>query len=305
LATVRVDLQLDPKLRLTEQERAFITAMLVDLVTVISDEIAAASAINDNGSVSALFQSLRSSGLLDIPALVEIVLRRAEEERLCAALRAEGGSGRPRFVHSLAGDQDAGVAAAAMALVLGRSRRKDRFGGPRVQLDDLPAEAAVKLVYSVAAVVGRDSGDHASSSAGAAAILTHHDEGKRLESLGFALVHALDSADRLDEKILHSAVVDGEVALFVEALSRRGGIDFESGWTLLRSGDGLAILLRLAGISRPCAAEIIGCFGDLLPGGADSQMLAFDSIADQRVQDIRDTLRLDRHYRAAFAATES
>src|SRR6185503_18153800 len=82
LATVRRDFFLDPAKRLTEQERALMTAMLHCLVSDIADAIRAALpsgriAANDEGD-AALVAALTSSGLLDEPALMALLLRRAD-----------------------------------------------------------------------------------------------------------------------------------------------------------------------------------------------------------------------------------
>src|SRR3954464_4726442 len=91
LSTVRIDFFLDPAQRLTEQERALMTAMLHCLVGDIADEIraalpAGAAAANDGTNLS-LIESLSAAGLLDRAALVRLLLRRADEERIATAAR--------------------------------------------------------------------------------------------------------------------------------------------------------------------------------------------------------------------------
>lgn len=304
LACVRSDFFLNPDQRLTEQERALMTAMLEDLVGIVADEIRAAASISqgDREANGELFDQLRSAGQLDIPDLVAVLLRRAEEERIAIALRPAGAGGRSRFLHPLAGDENSAVAAGAMALVLGRSRRHDRYGNARVQLDDIPAEAAFKLVYSVAAAVALQGGTDRLAGEGAAAVLAQHDESKRVEVLTFGLVHALDKAGRLSESLLVAAATDGEVAILVEGLARRAGIDFATAWTQLRGAGRFALLLRMAGASRPFAAEVGACLGDLISGGAAAEIERFDGLDEAQVERTRKWLRLDPHYRAALAA---
>ena len=304
LACVRADFFLNPDQRLTEQERALMTAMLADLVGIVADEIRAAASIAEpaRGANGELFDQLRSAAQLDIPELIAVLLRRAEEERIAFALRALGGAAKPRFLHALAGDENSAVAAGAMALVLARSRRRDRYGNARVQLDDVPAEAAFKLAYSVAAAVALQGGSDRLAGEGAAAMLAQHDESKRIEALTFGLVHALDTAGRLSETLLLAAAADGEVAILVEGLARRAGIDFASAWTHLRGAGRFALLLRMAGSSRHFAAELAACFGDLLADGAASEIERFDGLDDAQVDRARKWLRLDPHYRAALTA---
>src|SRR6476646_11300315 len=96
LATVRVDFFLDPAQRLTEQERALMTAMLHCLIGDIADELMAAipsgnAAANDGANLN-LIETLSGARLLDRAALVRLLLRRADEERIATAAKA--GSGR-------------------------------------------------------------------------------------------------------------------------------------------------------------------------------------------------------------------
>src|SRR4051812_6226329 len=79
LSTVRVDFFLDPAERLTEQERAVMTAMLHCLVGDIADEVRAAlpngtAPANDDGNLG-LVERLVSARLLDRPVLVRLLLR--------------------------------------------------------------------------------------------------------------------------------------------------------------------------------------------------------------------------------------
>ena len=153
LPCVRADLFLDPRARLSDQERSLLMALMADLVAAVSDEFLVAlgesSAANDEGE--GLLDRLWRSGLLDIPDLIRLLLRRADEERVAAAIQSASGRGRARFAQTLVGDEDAEVSAAAMALILARGRRRDRFDAPRIAFDDLSAEAAVALVNAVAA----------------------------------------------------------------------------------------------------------------------------------------------------------
>src|SRR3954464_1280034 len=84
LSTVRVDFFLNPADRLTEQERALMTAMLHCLVGDLADEIGAAlppgtTAANDESSLG-MIETLSAARLLDRVALVRLLLRRADEE---------------------------------------------------------------------------------------------------------------------------------------------------------------------------------------------------------------------------------
>src|SRR6185295_7704350 len=83
LATVRADFFLSAGDRLTEQERALMTAMLHCLVGDIADELRAAlpsgvAAANDDRNL-AIVEALSSAKLLDRGILVRMLLRRADE----------------------------------------------------------------------------------------------------------------------------------------------------------------------------------------------------------------------------------
>lgn len=315
LPVVRLDFFLDPAARLTEQERALMTAMLSDLVDSIADEfkslLAGAEPANDDGD--RIVDSLWAAGLLDIPELVALLLRRAEEERIAAAIRSSRPSGSARFLQQLVSDDDPGISAAAMALILARGRRRDRFDGPRLVFDDLSAEAAVALVNSVAAALRADLASRFGAGeaderlcAAVRSLLGSHDEGNRLEARLFELVHALDRARRLDEQLIRSALDEAEIALLCEALARRSGIGFDSAWDHLTGGGRhLALLLRMAAIPRDLAGEIVASSAEVVGSNPESEIQAFDELADEKVEEARGWLRLDPAYRSAIGALDA
>ncbi len=310
LHAARIDFFLDPRSRLTEQERALMTGMLAELVSAVADELraelASSEPANDDGGE--LLDTLRSSGLLDIADLVRLLLRRAEEERVSAALRAGQGSARPRFLQSLVSDDQLEVSAAAMALILARGRRRDRFDGPRVVFDDLSAEAAVALVSAIAACLRADlerrfgaaSADDRLAAA-VQAVFSRYDEGNRLEARLFELAHSLDAAGRLDEPFILSALEEGEAALLAEMLARRAGIGFDDSWELFTGSQGnLALLLRMSGVSREAAGEIVSRLAEVVASDPETEISAFDSLVDGDIEKARKWLRLDASYRSAI-----
>ena len=312
LPTVRLDFFLDSRARLTEQERALMMAMLADLIAMVSDEftsmLADAEPANDDGD--RLLDRLWNARLLDIPELIALLLRRAEEERIAAGLRAAWPADKARFLQSLVSDEDSAISASAMALILARGRRRDRFDGPRLTFDDLSAESAVALVNAIAAAlrgdlakrIGADEADERLAKA-ARELLSGHDEGKRFEAKLFDLVHALDRAGRVDEQLIRSALHEGEVALLVEALARRAGIGFEPAWDHFTGGGGrLALLLRIAGASRDLAGEIVASAAEVVASDAETEIQDFDRLSDDEVERARKWLRLDPAYRDAVGA---
>lgn len=314
MRTARIDFFLDPRARLTEQERSLMTAMLADLVGMLADEflalIAESEPANDEGD--RLVDRLWAAGLLDIDGLVELLLHRAEEERFVAAIRAGRPAVKTRFLQSLVSDPDADVSAAAMALILARGRRRDRFDGPRIAFDDLPADTAVAIVSAIAAALRRNIASRIGArtaderlSGAAQTLISRHDEGNRLDARLFALVHALDKAGKLDDGLIRSALADAEVALLAETLARRAGIGFHSAWDHLTGGLGkLALLLRLAELQRDLAGEIIAAFAEIVGTDAGQEIQAFDSLTGDEVEDLRSWLRLNPIYRGAIGALD-
>jgi hypothetical protein len=310
LRTARADFFLDPKARLSEQERALMTGMLADLVNSIADEIRSGLAGFEpaNDEDDQLLDLLRGAGLLDIPDLVDLLLRRAEEERISAAVRSGHGAGKQRFLQSFVSDEDPQVSAAAMALILARGRRRDRFEGPRVVFDDLSAETATALVTAVAAALRSDlvkrlNPEDADDRIGRAAksLVSRHDEGNRLEARLFDLVHALDRAGRLDEDILRSALDEGDIGVLAEALGRTGGIGFDCAWDRLVGPPGdLALLLRMSGMSRLLGGEIIARLAEVVGSGPETEIGMFERLSDGDVESARKWLRLDPAYRSAI-----
>lgn len=312
LPVAQTDFFLDPRARLTEQERALMAAMLADLVNSLADELRVELAnlepANDDGEQ--ILDSLRSSRLLHIPDLVGLLLRRAEEERVSSAVRTGRASPRARFLQSLVSDDQPEASAAAMALILARGRRRDRFDGPRILFDDLSAETAVALVNAIAACLRADlatrfgaaSADERLSAA-VQAVVARHDEGNRLEARLFELAHALDASGRLDEKTILCALEEGEAALLAEILARRAGIAFGDSWEHFGGPEGsLAILLRMSGVCRSVAGEIVARLAEVVGSDAEAEISAFDSLGDEAVEKARKWLRLDGHYRSAIDA---
>ena len=152
ISTVRVDYFLNPAERLTEQERALMSAMLHCLISDITIEVRSALPsgwLPDSDEEGVIAAKLTSAGLLDEQGLIGLLLRRANEERIASAARSRSGRTEARAIQSLVSHSNDAVSVAAMALIVGRGRRRNRFGQFMLSLDDLPAETAERLVYSV------------------------------------------------------------------------------------------------------------------------------------------------------------
>jgi hypothetical protein len=314
LATVRRDFFLDPRERLTEQERALMTAMLHCLVSDVADAVRAALpsgriAANDEGD-AALIEALSASGLLDEPGLMSLLLRRADEERIATAARARSGRREARVLQGLVSHDYGAVAAAAMALILARGRRRDRFGQCLVAFDDLSEASAEHLVHAIAAGLRRElAGARGPSAADAElvaasdVVLEGYDSERSIESLTAALVHFLDEGGGLSDELVLGAAQEGEVGFVAEVLARRGGVSIDSATEELLSGDAkrLMALLRVAAASRELGAGLLGSIGDLLGIAEAGEAIAlFDRMSEDEVRAAASWLATAPSYRGSL-----
>jgi hypothetical protein len=316
LSTVRIDFFLDPAERLSEQERALMTAMLHCLISDIADEVRAglpslATPANDEGNL-ALIERLSQAGLLDRGGLVRLLLRRADEERIATGAKSRVGRREARVVQGLVSHRDGAIAAAAMALIIARGRRRDRFGQCLLHFDDLPREEARALVCSLAAALRRDliggsgAGEADRLLSGAIGqVLARHDTGSSIENLTAALVRLLDEEGELSEELIGGAAVEGEMNFVAHALARRSGVAGEVALDELLSGDSARIMrmLRIARLPRASAAAILAATGDLLgitdPGRAIAE---FDRLSDADVANALNWVAADPLYQRAVVA---
>lgn len=314
LATIRADFFLDPAARLTEQERALMTAMLHCLVGDIADELRAAlpngwAAANDESNLDVV-DALTSTRLLDQPALMAGLLRRADEERITAGARARSGRHDARVLQGLVSHDNGAVSAAAMAVILARGRRRDRFGQCVIAYDDLPLPSALSLVQAVAAGL---RGDLAATRGAPAAdlgltkaaerVIEDHDEERSIASLTAAVVHFLDEAGGLTDDLVLAAAHEGEVAFVAEVLARRAGVPTESALDELLSGkaEHVMALLRIAGASRQLGAGLLAGIGDLLGIADAGQAIGlFDRMSEEEAEGARGWLVTAPAYRAAL-----
>jgi Uncharacterised protein conserved in bacteria (DUF2336) len=284
LSTVRVDFFLNPAERLTEQERALMTAMLHCLVGDIASEIRAglpAGWTSANDDDAAIVDSLTRAGLLDDGELMALLLRRADEERIGTAGRARSGRREARAIQGLISHHEGAVSAAAMALILARGRRRDRFGQCLIAFDDLSRETADGLVHAVAAALRRDvaaaRGPAAADSElanAAGRLLDRHESARSIEALTGALIALLEDSGGLNDELLLACGQEGEVGFLGEVLGRRAAIPGRVALDVLLSGDARQVmgLFRVAGFSRELGAGLLASVGDLLgiddPGAA-------------------------------------
>src|SRR4051794_22579479 len=238
LSTVRVDFFLSPAERLTEQERALMTAMLHCLIGDIADELRAALpsgvvAANDEGNL-VVVETLSAARLLNREVLVRMLLRRADEERISTAAKARSGRREARVLQGLVSHDSGAISAAAMSLILARGRRRDRFGQCLLHFDDLPPDEAAALAQIVAAALRRDlvglshASDRDQLLAGAVDdMLARHDRSNGIEELTAVLVDLLEDEGQLSDELIVSAAMEGEMTFVAQALARRCGLTGE------------------------------------------------------------------------------
>lgn len=290
------------------------TAMLQCLVSDVASAVRAALpngkvAANDEGD-AALIEELSVSGLLDQPELMALVLRRADEERIATAARARSGRREARVLQGLVSHDHGAIAAAAMALILGRGRRRDRFGQCLITFDDLAPDTAEALVHAVAAGLRRElaaargpSVADLELSQACDAVLEQRDEDRGVDSLTAALVHFLDEAGGLGDDLVLAAANEGEISFVGEVIARRAGISTDTAMDEILSGDPAHVmgLLRVAGVARELAAGLLAGIGDLL--GIDDAGTAigrFDDMSSAEAQSVRSWLVAAPGYRAAL-----
>jgi hypothetical protein len=302
LAAVLQDFFLPPAMRLTEQERALMTAMLHGLVGRIADELRARlrpelaeACAADAGTLVA---DLAEAGLLRSPPLIALLLRRADVHRL-----ASGGTGRRSRLQRWTASANAEVAAAAMALITARGRGRDRFGRASLDLVDLPANLASELVEIVAAALAKRCTEPSDNevAAAAAALLAERESAPTLEQLEAALAEHLGPEGRGEAGLLVALAADGEAPMLAAILALEAEISPEEGWrALLGGGEQVALLLRMARVAREEAATLLAHAGPALGIGDPVQAIdCFDSLEQEDVDAARAELVLPVGYRRA------
>lgn len=324
-AVAATDLLLPDAARLTEWQRITAAALLGRLVGCIEDDLRARLAehfAGEDGVAAALGSAhvpiaapiLERSGALNDGELGAALVRRVEEHRFWTLHRP---AGRDDLLFALARDADEEVAGEAMALVIARSRRFDRFEEPVLTEAELPAELYHRLVWLVAAALRhylvqhhRLTGVDAAIEAATGSLLARHDEGDSLEGAAARLVRLLDNADRLDGDLLARMIESGLLPLFLAALALRCGLDIAAAWEVLADprGRGPALLVRAAGLERREAARILlalNAQGPIFSGAegdaTEAQLELFDTLDQASADEILRLWRVHPAYRASVA----
>jgi hypothetical protein len=303
LTTVRRDFFLDPGERLSEQERALMTAMLHDLVGTLAAAIrAAVGGKTATPEPATLANTLGRAGLLDRPGLIRLMLRRADEQRILTAFAGHAGPRRLPLMPKLVSDSDPQVAAAAMTLVVARGRRRDGFGQPRIDLSDLDRRDARALAHAVAALLSTDANADGRYATAATKVVDAIDPQESLDRAVEALVEALDQTGRADEALVEAASGEGEVALIAMLIARRASINQPAVWDhLVNAGEGgLALVARMAGFGRRAAARLIADLGSTSGSwSVEEEIGRFDALSADEIAAALKHWQLPPDYRAA------
>ena len=323
------DLLLPETARLTEWQRHTAAALLSRLIRTIEDALRS-DLVEHLGAYDALHASFSSAHVpiaqplleraqvLRDPELSTVLVRRVEEHRFWKAQR-DRGQEPDGLLRELINDADADLAGEAMAALIARSRRFDRFGEPVFARTDLPAELHHRLVWMVAAALRQYMvQQHAVPSREADGLiadaaqrhLAGYDEGASLDAASMRLARRLAQLDRLDDALLERMLDDGMLPLFIAGVGARVGLTYESCWEVLSDprGMGPAILLRAASFLRSRATAIfliLNSRGRMFSGqegdATEYQLGIFDGTEEAHASDILRLWRVDPGYRAAIA----
>lgn len=324
-AVAATDLLLPERARLTEWQRLTAADLLTRLVRSVEDALRAplAEHFGDHEAVAAALASahvpialpiLERAGALADRELGAVLVRRVEEHRFW---RSAGEASDEDLLFAFVRDPDAALAEDAMALVIARSRRFDRFQEPVLGHVDLPAELQHRLVWLVAAALrhylvqqhGLAAVD-APIERAAAEFVAVHDEGSGLEAVAARVARRLAAADRLDGALLARALRQGLLPLFIAGAGALSGLDGEAAWEILSDprGRGPALLLRAAGLTREDAADILlllssrsRVFSGAEGEEAVEQLDLFDTLDPASARQVLRLWQADPAYRASVA----
>ncbi len=279
------DLFLSPEGRLNERESALMTDILHKLVhdvemTVrrsLSERLAdvddaphelVVALANDEIAVAA--PVLLKSGVLRDTDLIQIVKDRTQEHMLQVARRdslTEGvtdalvDKGEDDVIETLLVNKDASISRQALSYIVERSKRVDRFQKPLVARADLPPDLAHKMFWWVSAAL-RDHILHNYSLDSVTIDELLQDTAQTMieeveplrpgYTVAEELVRSLANRGELTTEFIMRSLKNGEIRLFMAALSERGRLDFDTTQRIVLDpgGEPLAVLCRAVGLDR-------------------------------------------------------
>lgn len=324
-AVAATDLLLPDRSRLSEWQRLTAARLLVRLVRSVEDELRArlAGAFEAHDSLHAALSSShvaiavpileRAQALRDLQ-LTAMLVRRVEEHRFW---KAHAGEATDAYLFELVRDRDESIASEAMAVVIARSRRFDRFDEPSMGQVELPAELQHKLVWLVAAALRhyivqqhRLTRVDEPVIEAASALIALYDEGESLDAHTMRLARRLHRAGRLDGAALVRIIGDAILPFFIGGLGLLCGLEQSAAWEVLSDpeGRGPALLLRAAGIEREEAAAILlalnsrgPLFSDAEGDAAAAQLKLYDTLDSASAGEVLRLWQADAAYRTSIA----
>jgi hypothetical protein len=277
LAVAAADIRLPQSLRLTEWQRATVSALVAKIVRSVEDDLrttlADSAPARSSEALHAAFTSahvaiagplLERSGAHADAALVAALIRRADEHRRARTR----GTSETALLLELIRDDDEAVAEQAMAILIAHSRRFDRFGEPVAARTELSAELEHRLAWRVAAAlrlymverhgIAPAQADEAVVEA-AKRLLASYDEGDSLEARAMRLARRLSETGRLDDALLERTLSEGSLPLFLAAIAVRASLTHGAAWEIVSDprGRGAPLLLKACGVGRDEAASIL------------------------------------------------
>lgn len=325
-STAAADLHLSEEERLTEWQRLTASALLHGLVRSLEDAIRvsilqhsggqAAASVLRTAQPSLARPLLERAHVFQDADLGRLLVRRVEEHRFWKEHSAASGED---FLTTLSREAVEPIASEALDLLILRSRRLDRFQEPRLGHEDLPASLHHRLTWMTAAALRHclvqdflvPAGE-ADAGIGEAAsrLVDLYDEAATPEAGQIRLAQALLDAGRLEGADLAAFLDEGQLSLFIAALSLRCSLDYLSTWEVLADprGEGSALLLRYGGVERSAAARILLALnskGRLFSGqegdAAARQLDVYDNMTSEDAFQVLQLWRVDPAYRAAIA----
>lgn len=331
LAAAIDDLCREDDMRLDDRTRAALSESLGAMVSAVEGEVrlhaAKLLATRGEAQLAELLGTARLTAntrlidtrMADDTAFMREMLARVRLDFMARAIPTSapdiygGASLLPRLIN----DPDGVVAAAAMAVLAGESRRRsigERDGSVRT---DLPAELHHRLTWWVAAALSEVTSPQAgveqplidlALSDAALRSLAGHDEGERLEAAAMRLASALDPGASDLGTMLMLALVDRRIVLFTAMIAHglRVSYDLARDLVLDAEADTLWLALRALDCDRSTIARIGFALCEADPA-RDVEQFAdrIDAIAATAVDQARAILaplRLHPDFRAAMLA---
>lgn len=282
LDTAIADLGVVEALRLDDRTRLDIETMVGGLVATIGSTLRrhAARMLSDRDvdgamvlrPVAELMPRLTAAGLLRDRALVAVLVRRARHDQIAAALPLlPTADGTPGLLIRLAGDADAAVAEAALALLGLDGRRREAWEQGEVGPVDLPMELHARLAWHVAAVLRADDGSAAVSRAvdralaeATGRLLAGHDDDRNADAVALRLAAALDPRANEIVALLVAAIDDRRLDLFTALIAHALDIGMPDMRAIVIDpvGDRLWLALRALSVDRTSLARIALALAD-------------------------------------------